>query len=278
MSNKKVDYLVEDPDIPNQRFCCISFVEPQDTKVMTQKEVFMASRFLHQFVNEYETAKEFSSNPNNVVTDEIKKKLDLSFENVMSGYQDYRKSYFGQMSTEFDEKFNPSEALTVSGVKVRGSYRSYEEAQERANTMREHEPGINVYVAQVGYWLPYDPDNMEDVKANFREEQLNDIYGKRQEALEKAKVEFEQRKQTLVEKTNKENEEKKKMTTNEVMESMTEDKTHQEKKEDLVIVDVETGEQTTKTVPVKNEKTKKSKGKPQPAKKAGNRRVNKRRG
>jgi hypothetical protein len=38
MDKQKVDYLKEDPDIPNQRFCCLSFIEPRDQKLMTQKE------------------------------------------------------------------------------------------------------------------------------------------------------------------------------------------------------------------------------------------------
>lgn len=234
MNNEKIDYLKEDPDINNQRFCCLSFIEPRDSKVVTNKEIFMASKFIKAFIEEYDIAKEFASNPNNVVTDEIKQKMNLSFDNIFDTYKGYRKTHFTNMSKDFDKNYNPKEAVTVSGVKVRGSYRTYEEAEARAQEMRDFEPAVNCFVAQVGYWLPYDPENMEDVDAKFREEQLNDIYGQRQEALEEAKKDFEERKNMLMEKNKKEQEEKKKLNAEEAMKALTENQSHQEKKEQVI--------------------------------------------
>lgn len=83
----KVDYLIEDPDIPTQRFCCVSFIEPRDMRLVAKKETFMATHFMTQFLQEYEIAKEFSSNPNNPVTPEIQEKLDFSFENIQKQYK-----------------------------------------------------------------------------------------------------------------------------------------------------------------------------------------------
>ena len=261
-NNQKIDYLKEDDDIPNQRFCCLSFIEPRDSKVVTNKEIFLASKFIKAFVEEYDIAKEFASNSNNKVTDEIKKKMDLSFENIFDTYKGYRKTHFTKMSEDFDKNHNPKEAITVSGVKVRGSYRTYEEAETRAQQMRDYEPAVNCFVAQVGYWLPYDPENMEDVDAKFREDQLNDIYGKRQDALDLAKKDFEERKQALIEKNKEEQEKKKKLNAEEAMKTMTETQSHQDKK-DQVIVD---------------EPKKKVKKKPVAAKKTGGkRRVTKKR-
>lgn len=271
MSNKqKIDYLKEDPDIFNQRFCCLSFIEPRDQKIATKKEIFMASKFLHNFIQEYETAKEFSENKNNVINDDIVKKMDLSESNIMESYNNYRKFNFTSMSNEFDNNHNPTEAVNISGIKVRGSYRTYEEAQERANEMREYEPAVNVLVGQVGYWLPYDPENMEDIQANFREEQLNEIYGKRQDNLKKAKQEFkerelekkaaiekeEQRKKAAIEK------EKLELKASQTMKTIIDDTSHQEKKEDIIIID-----------PPNNKPNNKPKNKPVAAQKAGNMRL-----
>ena len=96
-----IDYLKEDEDLPTQRFCCLSFIEPRDSKVMTEKEIFLASRFMKGFIEEYDTAKEFASNPNNTVTEQIKKKMDLSFENIFETYKGYRKTHFTSLSKEF---------------------------------------------------------------------------------------------------------------------------------------------------------------------------------
>lgn len=235
----QIDYLIVDPDIPNQRFCCISFVEPTDMRIIAKKETFMATHFITQFLEEYETAKEFSSNPDNILTDEIKDKMDLSYNSISKQYKDYRKTSFTDLSNDFDKRHNPKDALTISGVKIRGSYRSLEDAQDRANEMREYEPAVHVFVAQVGYWLPYDPENMEDIKAEFREQALNEIYGKKQEALKKAEKEFGDRKQNLMDTSIKENEEKKKknaverqeaMEATETLRIMRENESHNQKK------------------------------------------------
>ena len=276
MENQKVDYLREDPDIPNQRFVCLSFIEPRDRNVVKQKEVFMASKFIKAFIEEYEVAKEFSQNPNNTITDEIKEKLDLSYENINKVYTGYRKTHFTSLTEEFDKEHNPREAMTVSGVKIRGSYRNLEEAQERAQQMREYEPASDCFVAQVGYWLPYDPENMEDIKAEFREQALNEIYGKKQEALEKAKADFDARKQKMIDENIKENEKKKELNAREAMESMTNAVSHEEKKEDLVILDND-GEEVSEEVKAGLKPVGKPKKKvPTVAKKAGNMRVNQR--
>ena len=275
MNNQKIDYLKEDPDIPNQRFVCVSFIEPRDRNLIKQKEIFMAAKFIKGFIEEYDVAKEFASNPSNNITEEIKAKLDLSYENIDKTYSGFRKTHFTKLTEEFDKEYNPREALTVSGVKIRGSYRSLEEAQERAQQMREFEPASDCFVAQVGYWLPYDPENMEDIKAEFREQALNEIYGKKQEALEQAKADFDARKQKMIDENIKENEAKK-LDAKQAMESMTTSASHQEKKEDLVIVDND-GEEVSEEV----KKSLKPVGKPKKkvptvAKKAGNMRVNQR--
>ena len=287
MSKDKIDYLIEDPDIPTQRFCCLSFIEPRDSKVLTQKEIFMASRFIKGFVEEYETAKEFASNPNNKITEEIQQKLDLSYQNIFKMYKGYRKTHFTQMSKDFETKHNPTEATTVSGVKVRGSFRTYEEAQTKAQEMRDYEPAVNCFVAQVGYWLPYDPENMEDIKAEFREEQLNKIYGEKQKEIEKSKLKFDERKNKMIEENIKFNE-KKKLEAEEAMKEMKKNKTHQEKKEEMVIEDEDSKKKDEKDEkeedkpkpkkrgrPKKTEEKKKKDKKPKAAKKAGNRRIRK---
>ena len=255
-NNEKVDFLHEDPEIPSQRFCCLSFIEPRDRNLVKEKEVFMASRFIKAFIEEYETAKEFASNPNNTITEEIKNKLDLSFENISKTYKGYRKTHFTNMTQDFDKNHNPKDALTVSGVKVRGSYRTLQEAEDRAQRMREFEPASDCFVAQVGYWLPYDPENMEDIKAQFREEQLNTIYGEKQEALEKAKVEFDNRKYKMIEKNKQEQELKKQLFNSST--------THEERKEDVVLRDE----------PEKQEKPKEKPKKKRVSKAANKRKIN----
>ena len=61
----------------------------------------------------------------------------------------------------------------MRGVKVRGVYNTKEEAENKAKTLSRTDSTFNVFVGQVGYWLPWDPcaDNVD--KEVFQDEQLN---------------------------------------------------------------------------------------------------------
>ena len=60
-------------------------------------------------------------------------------------------------------------------MKVRGVYSSYEEAAKRAETLQRSDRSFHVYVGQVGYWLPWDPnaDNIENQE--YMEKELNEL-------------------------------------------------------------------------------------------------------
>jgi len=64
---------------------------------------------------------------------------------------------------------------TVRGLKIRGSYDTAEEAAHRAKTLQKLDPSFNVYVGQVGFWLPWDPATTDVQKQEFAEDQLNTL-------------------------------------------------------------------------------------------------------
>jgi len=103
---------------------------------------------------------------------------------------------------------NFKEETTMSTLKVRGSYETYEEAKKRADFLRNIDPNINVYVGEVGKWLPFE-DNPENAKDHeYQNERLNKMMKGYVENQEKAKEFHEQRKNELVMRALKENEEK----------------------------------------------------------------------
>lgn len=105
---------------------------------------------------------------------------------------------------------NFKEETTMSTLKVRGSYETYEEAKKRADFLRNIDSNINVYVGEVGKWLPFE-DNPEHAKDHeYQNEQLNKMMKGYVENQEKAKEFHEQRKNEMIMKTLKENEEKQK--------------------------------------------------------------------
>jgi len=64
---------------------------------------------------------------------------------------------------------------TVRGLKIRGCYDTYAEAGLRAKTLQKLDPSFNVYVGQVGFWLPWDPVATEVQTQEYAEDQLNTL-------------------------------------------------------------------------------------------------------
>jgi hypothetical protein len=70
---------------------------------------------------------------------------------------------------------------TVQGLKVRGSYDTQAEAVARAKTLQKIDPSFDVYVGQVGFWLPWDPQPHEVADQEYADEQLNQLMKKYKE-------------------------------------------------------------------------------------------------
>jgi hypothetical protein len=89
---------------------------------------------------------------------------------------------------------------TLSGVKVRGVFTTYELACEHAKKLQNIDPYFNVFVGESGKWLPFDPnpesENFKD--SEYANDQLNKMMKSYMESQEKAKLFHEQRKNELV--------------------------------------------------------------------------------
>lgn len=70
---------------------------------------------------------------------------------------------------------------TVQGLKVRGVFDTYGEAVNRAKTLQKLDPSFNVYVGQVGFWLPWDPDPHTVADQEYADDQLNQLMKKYKE-------------------------------------------------------------------------------------------------
>ena len=91
---------------------------------------------------------------------------------------------------------------SLTGVKVRGVFATYEDACAHCKKLREVDPYFHVFVGEVGKWLPYDPNpDSESVKnSEYANEQLNSMMKGYLENQEKAKLFHEQRKTENVKK------------------------------------------------------------------------------
>ena len=73
----------------------------------------------------------------------------------------------------FDEMNNFE--TSVRGVKVRGVYDSYREAEVRAKVLQRMDNRFDVFVGQVGYWLPWHPDINKIENQEYLNEDLNTL-------------------------------------------------------------------------------------------------------
>ena len=148
----EVDYLDVDTQIPGQQYVCISFISPE--KVLIQKDQFIMKKFIKSLTDE----------SGNVV---------ISADEFDTKYTDY----ISLNSEEIEQEFHKESGFqtTMRGVKIRGTYNTYDEATQRAKILQSSDRDFHVFVGQVGYWLPWDPnaDNISDQQ--YMEKELNEL-------------------------------------------------------------------------------------------------------
>ena len=101
------------------------------------------------------------------------------------------------------------EKSTMYTFKVRGSYSTVEEAQKRIQLLNQLDPNVNIYLAEVGKWCPFEDDPEKAKDAVYKDEELNRLMKGYKENQEKAKELFEVRKADMVAKALADTKEKK---------------------------------------------------------------------
>lgn len=96
----------------------------------------------------------------------------------------------------------------AKGIKIRGVYDTMDEAQKRCQQIRAFDPHFNVFVGEVGKWLPWDDDADKAEDAVYAETKLNDIMKGYKDQQRKAKEYNEYRKQVDMERAIKEAQQK----------------------------------------------------------------------
>jgi hypothetical protein len=204
---QKVDYLKEDPQIGGQKFACVSFVEPTDQELLTDRESFFATKFLKTFADNFKTASDFlAKEGEEKMNDDIRKHLDLSYENIKSTFYEFRKLHLTKLQEDFEKQDMTREGNVMRGIKIRGTYPTYAGAQQRSKEMREFEPAHDVFVTQVGYWVPFNPQHMSESQIEYSEDALNNLVRSKVEESEKRDLAYEHRKMELMEKAAKDTE------------------------------------------------------------------------
>lgn len=141
------DFLEIDKPIPGQNFVCLSFISPEN--ILSKKEMYMMKQFL-------KSLPETSTIPN----------VDEQFDTYIEANRQQLENSFYELN-EFH--------TTVRGLKIRGVYDTKKEADVRAQVLQRMDRHFHVFVGQVGYWLPWDP-NANDIQDQvYMEKELNEL-------------------------------------------------------------------------------------------------------
>jgi len=211
------DFLEEDAEIAGQRFCLLSFLSPE--KVLDNKSIFFFEKFLqtYEFNVRTKSIEEYlvktMSNINAKLdaeadtllsqdlsgASEICRKAKLRVDTAVDAFHEFVKANQKEMKASnlkevYDEYLYANRSkledefyvknefrTTVRGLKIRGTYASQEEAVARSKKLQRQDTLHNIFVGEVGKWLPWDPEPSDVKEQEYAEDQLNTLMKKYKE-------------------------------------------------------------------------------------------------
>jgi hypothetical protein len=217
MSSAREDFLEEDPEIPGQKFALLSFLSPE--KVLKDKNIFFFNQFLGSFDRNLRVTalEKYLASVVNDVNEKLDAEADklqaadlsgaattcraakLRVDTLMDGFHTFVKKSEKELSEsklreQYDDFLYTNKAkledeffaknefrTTVRGLKVRGVYGSHGEAVARSKKLQRNDPLHNIFVGEVGKWLPWDPEPNDVAEQEYAEDQLNTLMKKYKE-------------------------------------------------------------------------------------------------
>lgn len=223
------DFLDEDQEITSQKYALLSFLSPE--RVLEKKELFFFEKFMNNYEIDWKTKtlekfladivvavnRELDENAvelekkNLFEQAEICRKNRVGIETVMDNYQkfvsknrkeinsthiqDAYRDFMFQNQNKLEEEFHAKNDFrtTMRGVKVRGVYSTPKEAEARGKKLQQKDKYFNIFIGEVGKWLPWDPEPHQVQEQEYAEEQLNTMMKKYKENEDGKEKFFEER-------------------------------------------------------------------------------------
>jgi hypothetical protein len=217
---RPVDFLDEDPEIPTQKYCVVSFISPE--KVIKQKQEFMFEKFVEWMDYEWkikglENFMAFLSKKYSVKIDDLLKdaqeyvnvrKEEVKKTDIHEQYQIFLLKNEKDLQELYDNKVEFR--TNMRGVKVRRSFATVEETQMFAKVLQRRYPKDNLYIGKVGAWLPWDPSEHLMPEVEYAEKELNELMRKYKENESNKEMFFAEQREESIRKQKEENEQRKK--------------------------------------------------------------------
>lgn len=223
------DFLDEDVEIPAQRYVLLSFLSPE--KVLEKKDQFFFKKFLENYEVEWKVknlekfmvetvkhindelddrARELEKNDqpdqaaicrkNRLNVDDVmgkynqfvqKNRADVTKTKIAEAYEDFMYSNKSKLESDFYalNEFQTS----MRGLKIRGVYGNTKEAEIKAKKLQSKDKYHNIFIGEVGKWLPWDPQPHEVNDQEYAQDQLNTLMRKYKENEDNREKFFEER-------------------------------------------------------------------------------------
>jgi hypothetical protein len=115
---------------------------------------------------------------------------------IVESYEKYMLVNRQKLEDEFHKANNFQ--TTMHGLKVRGVYATNDQAVARAKALNKKDPYFNVYVAEVGQWLPWDPSPEDVPEQEYANENLNKLMQAYKDNAAKKDAFFEEEKRQKI--------------------------------------------------------------------------------
>lgn len=204
VSTNECDYLDEDKPIRNQNYCLLSFISPED--VLANKETYYFSKFTENFSKDMNTLfngllAKYPDSEDLINTIKNNNSYIFNDKEMQEQYNFFKSVNSADIESNFhrDNNFR----TTIRGVKVRGVFDTIEEAKNRSEFLKRNDNKFDVFVGQVGCWLPWSPNPNDLTDQEYSETQLNTLMKQYKKNMDSKDEVFEKRKTELVDKANK---------------------------------------------------------------------------
>ena len=176
---REEDFLSVDTPIPGQNYVCLSFVSPE--KMIKSKEKFFMVSFLNSLLQNQEVFSKYDK---------------FNYKIVNELYEGFLLNNKDEMNKAYDEMVDYKTSMRT--VKIRGTYDTLREAKYRAKCLQKKDKNFDVFVGQVGYWLPWDPSSLEVKDQEYTNNELNTLMKKYKENKEHRDEVFEKQKEERI--------------------------------------------------------------------------------
>ena len=199
VSTKQEDFLDEDKPIRGQNYALISFLSPED--VLKDKEVFYFSKFLDKFGKDMKTLLDILENKypdSGDLIKTIKTNHDYIFNanELDEQYKFYKSVNSGDIEAEYHK--NNNFKTSMRGVKIRGVFDTMDEAKKRSEFVKKFDNKFDIYICQVGCWIPWSPNPNDVSEQEYSETQLNTLMKQYKQNIETKDEIFEERKRGMM--------------------------------------------------------------------------------